>query len=100
MTYQFAIKVIELKNGDTTFIPVVRRKGGLIRPHGYWQRIVKVYDRYELIDIDFTPQLTNNECIEHLYGYKQQFLNNEANQINKVSINVVGDEIKITEDKW
>lgn len=70
--YEFAIKIDILNNGEIIRIPVFRKRSGIskIIP-GPWNRIVKVYDKYMSMELDWVPKLTEEECGEHIEGYKK-----------------------------
>jgi hypothetical protein len=70
--YEFAIKIDILKNGEIIRIPVFRNRSGLSKfIPGPWNRIVKIYDKYIAMELDFIPKLTEQECAEHIEEYKK-----------------------------
>lgn len=81
--YQFAIKHDVLKSGKEILTPVVRYKNRFFK--GMWYRIVKVYDRYVMMDIDFIPNLTREECQEHIEGFKKEQLLLEQHKIEQTN---------------
>lgn len=88
--YEFAIKKDILNSGKTLFTPVCRKKsllGGLM-PNP-WQRIVCIYDRYFLMDLDFSPELDYNECEIHVQGYKDALLQQVQDDVASVEFDTL-----------
>lgn len=72
MNYEFAIKKDVLKSGKVIFTPVCREKSRLpLIFVNKWNRIVKIYEKYQIQDLDFNPDLTYKECEEHILGYQE-----------------------------
>ncbi len=82
MKYEFAIKKDTLHSGKEIYTPVVRRKWGKIS-YG-WQRIVCLYGKYTLLELDFEPELTYQQCEEHLKGYQSELLKKVEGTVREV----------------
>lgn len=76
--FTFAVRTVVLNNGKTIFIPMVRS----IFAYRQWMRIVCIYDRFVLQDLDFDVNLTYNDCLAHIEGYKQQLIKNCENCVH------------------
>lgn len=83
-TVEFAIQKKTLNSGETVHIPVCRRKALIPLLSVPWERITKVYDQYILLDIDFEPNLSLEECEEHIRCYKQKLLGLVENEVSEV----------------
>lgn len=73
MKHEFAVKKNTLHSGRVIFTPVYRtasRMNTIMRTP--WTRIIKIYDRFQLQDVDFEPNLTFDECEQHIAGYKAE----------------------------
>ena len=85
--YEFAIKKDNLNSNKSIFTPVCRNKSKLeilnIFPNP-WNRITKIYNEYILMELDFTPDLSYEECEQHIKGYQEILLQNIENQIATV----------------
>ena len=84
MIYEFAIKKDILNNGIEILTPVVRKKAKKWLYTNEWERITLIYGRYTLISIDWNPELTYEECLEHVKGYQEVLRQNIANNIQTV----------------
>lgn len=72
--YEFAIKKDVLNSGKTIYTPVCRKKSEfpyLRIFNNPWERISRIYDRYTLMELHFTPELSYEECQKHIQGYQQ-----------------------------
>lgn len=90
LIYEYAIQKEVLNSGKEIFTPVVRRKkrwkwGWLGYEEG-WQRIVRQYDRWVLLELDWDPELTYEQCQEHIDGYHKTLIDSVANEVNKVEL--------------
>ncbi len=85
--YEFAIKKDSLNSGIIIYTPVCRKKAKLI-PYP-WERITKIYDNYILMDLNFVPDLTYEECEEHIHGYQQKLLKLRENDITEVEFHTL-----------
>lgn len=81
--YEFAIKIATLNSGKSVYTPVCREKPTTRISIGNkpWQRITKIYNEYKLLELDFDPKLTKEECEEHIEGFKNQLLLSTEYQI-------------------
>lgn len=83
MKYEFAIRKQELGSGRVIFTPVCRKKPIskflLINPP--WERITQVYDKYLLMDVGFEPDLSYEECKEHIHGFQEQLKKSKENDV-------------------
>lgn len=73
--FEFAIKKDVLNSGKVIFTPVCRQKGwagifGLYLYNHPWIRITEIYGDYILMDLDWTPELTFEQCEKHIEGYQ------------------------------
>lgn len=86
--HEFAIKVNKLKSGKEVYIPVYRTKSTFSKlfANNKWTRIVKLYNKYTLMELDFEPELTHEQCEEHIKGFAQALINRESDQICKIEI--------------
>lgn len=66
--HQFAIKKIQVGKTEK-MLPVVQEPGMKPRP---WRPIVKVYDKYLVMDYEHPAGLTKKECEAHIRGLKKQ----------------------------
>ena len=83
MKYEFAIRKQELGSGKIIFTPVCRKKPIsrflLINPP--WERITKIYDKYLLMDLHFDPDLSYQDCQEHIQGFQEQLERDKDNEV-------------------
>jgi len=73
--YEFAIKIIEKRNGGKIHVPIARLKTKIkFLNFNVWMRIMKIYNTYDLsidyIDRDFG--LSNVDCMKHIEAFKKQ----------------------------
>ena len=80
----FAIKKETLFNGTVRMYPVVRQS--LFTD---WTPIVKVYGEYFAMFIETDHAFTEEECREHIEGYKQQLFQEYANKVDKTNFQLV-----------
>jgi hypothetical protein len=91
--YEFAIRKAVLSSGKTTYTPVCRKKTSitnLLIPNP-WERIVKVYDDYILMDLPFTPNLTYQECEEHIIGYQNKLHSEKLEEEEDIQFEAVSE---------
>ena len=81
--YEFAIKKDTLRSGRVIFTPVCRRVSRYY-PSPVWNRITKIYDRYVTLDLDFIPNLSFEECEQHIAGYKEELRKSIENEVEIV----------------
>src|SRR5688572_10488739 len=88
--YEFAIKKDVLNSGKVIHTPVCRKKSrlGKWNPNP-WVRIVKIYDEYVLMDLHFIPDLSYEECKEHISGYQGKLLKSVENQVAEVEFHAL-----------
>lgn len=86
MKHEFAIKKQVLNSGRVVHTPVYRANsfGRLRILQTPWTRITRQYDKFKLMDLDFDPDLTFEECEEHIEGFKEQLIKNKENQVKFV----------------
>ena len=65
---QFRIKV-EKKFDRTVFTPQI--KSGESR-FNHWERIVYIYGKFYVMELDEVSSLSEEECRSHIIGYKEQ----------------------------
>lgn len=83
--YEFSIKMEVSVSGKQNFTPVCREKSIFGKYlSSKWLRIVKIYNTYAIIEIDFEPELSFAECEEHIRGYKKQLEEQRSAEIAKV----------------
>lgn len=90
--YEFAVKREILNSGKIIHIPVCREKLLLGRFNFFtntWSRIVKIYDEYTLTEIDWTPDLSYEECEEHIKGYQKALLKKLENNVQTTEFHVL-----------
>lgn len=84
MIYEFAVKKDVLNSGKEILTPVVRKKVKKWLYTNNWERITLIYDKYTLIPIDWEPELSYEQCVEHVKGYQEVLKQNIANDIQTV----------------
>jgi hypothetical protein len=77
--WEFTVKKTVLHSGREVLTPMARQKCWFLP--NQWCRISCLYGIYTLMDLDFTPQLTYDECVAHIHGYQQVLQNNVANTV-------------------
>lgn len=90
-TLEFAIKKDILKSGAVIYTPVVRHKR-LIFPE-QWGRITLIYGRYVVLDLNFEPELSHEQCGEHIINYQNQLRKEQEHLVEQVEFDVL-EEIK------
>lgn len=87
MIYEFAIKKDILNSGKELFTPVVRQKQkkwwGKIYDNP-WERIVCYMGVYFTLELPWFPELTYEQCLEHIKGYQEKLKQDVANDIQTV----------------
>lgn len=80
--YEFAIKKDILNSGKVIHTPVCRKKSkfGRFIPNP-WERITKIYDEFTLMELNFTPKLTQEDCEQHIAGYQQVLKQSVENNV-------------------
>lgn len=94
---EYSVKRIKFRDGRQLFIPLVRsRNEGLLGkllsrldPDNDWKRIVKIYNKYILMDIfdeseDFG--LTEEDCKEHIEAYRKQLLEKSNDEVVEMQL--------------
>jgi hypothetical protein len=76
---EFAIKKEVLNDGTEQLTPVFRRKRLFIQDN--WERIACIYGKFTLMELDFVPSLTYEDCVGHIQGYKEVLRTKVANQV-------------------
>lgn len=97
MKYEFAIKKDTLNNGNVIYTPVCRKKNILDKINIFsspWERIVKIYDHYCIMDLNFVPNLSYEECKEHIQGYQNHLLKLVENQIAEIEFHTL-EEVEV-----
>lgn len=90
MKYEFAIKKNLLNSGEYLLTPVFRIKSTRFSPFkNKWERIVKIYDDFILMDLDTPPILTQQECEDHIMGYKNKLEIDSKNKVKTEEIQIV-----------
>lgn len=88
--FEFAIKKDVLNNGKIIYTPVCREKSKLGRLFsGKWQRIVQIYERFFLMELDFIPELSYGECERHIQGYQEELMMQVQDQIATVEFHTL-----------
>lgn len=80
MVFEFAIRKEILKSGKVRYTPVVRRKRRFFQES--WNRIVNLYGKYVLLELDFDPELTHEQCAEHLINYQRQLKEEQGHLVD------------------
>lgn len=85
MKYQFAVKKEVLNSGKELFTPCVRtvKKVFFRNVYSNWDRVTKIYDRFTTLELDFYPELTFEECKDHLTEYKKVLQKNIENNLKE-----------------
>jgi hypothetical protein len=89
--YEFAIKKDTLNSGKVVYTPVCRMKalfGNKFFPRK-WERITRIYNDYILMDLDFIPDLSYQECEEHIHAYQNKLLKQRENDIAEVEFHTL-----------
>lgn len=91
VSYKYAIRKIEKRNGGVIYIPLAKIKDRFSILNE-WQRIVKLYQTYDItslhLETDF--KLTYEDCIEHISEFQKtlEVLNGE----DKISSELILEE--------
>lgn len=90
---EFSIKVERLNSGKVIYTPIVRNTYTIFNYpiRGDWERITAVEGRYMLINIDFNPNLTPEECQSRIDGYKKQLEREKQHQVKEVEFKQIAD---------
>lgn len=87
--YEFAIKKEKLNSGETVFTPVCRQKVAnkffSFFEHP-WNRITRIYDQYFLLELNFTPNLTFEDCELHIKEYKKVLKQQSTNEVQSIEL--------------
>ena len=86
-TFQFGIQKQTQNNGKEIFIPVAREYRRLFPMR--WNRIIKLYNTYVLQELDFDPQLTHEQCVEHINGFKEVLRTKVENNILTTEVETI-----------
>ena len=70
MKYEFAIQKDILNSEEVIHTPVFRIKSRFNFFNYRWQRIAKVENGYELLELNPPPSLTEEDCKVRIEGYK------------------------------
>ena len=89
--YEFAIKKEVLNSGKTVYIPVCRIKSKFTIFSNPWERITKIYKEFVVMDLHFIPDLTVEECKEHIAGYQAALNNAILDTVAKVEFEELED---------
>ncbi len=86
--YEFAIQKKKLNSGKEILIPVCRRKSlsKFILLSNQWCRIICIYGIYKLMELDFDPELTHEECQQHINGYKEYLSKSVENNVSTIEV--------------
>lgn len=96
-THEFAIKREELNSGKVILTPMCRRATILNKLpifNNPWQRIVEIYGNYVLMELDFVPELTYEQCEEHINGYKQKLIEFKEGEVAETIILKIEEEVE------
>ena len=90
VTYEFAIKKDILNSGKEILTPVCRNKSkfGRFFPNP-WIRITIIYGHVVPMELDFNPDLSYEDCINHIKQYQQALQNKMENQIQTVEFHML-----------
>lgn len=80
--YEYAIEKKVLNNGKEMYTPLVRRKSKFLPIP--WERICCIYGVYMTMNLDFHPELTQEECVEHIKAYQQRVENSMATNVKHI----------------
>jgi hypothetical protein len=82
-SYEFAIKRDTLNSGKIIYTPVCRRRANIWKRfnHYPWERITKIYNEYILLDLTFVPDLSYEECEQHIRAYQKKLENSVAHHV-------------------
>jgi hypothetical protein len=84
MIYEFAIKKEILNSGKEIFSPIVRKKTKKWLYSNNWERISCIYGKYTLIPLDWDPELSYEQCLEHIKGYQEKLKQDISREIQTV----------------
>lgn len=87
--YEFAVKTQTLASGKLVLMPVCRIKSRFKISSNPWERIVKIYDKYMTMELHFEPELSLQDCHEHIKGFQDQLKEIISNKIVITSITPV-----------
>lgn len=90
--YEFAVKKDVLNSGEIIYTPVCRKKSVLGKLNIFpnvWERIVKIYDEYVLMELHWTPNLSYEQCEEHIRGYQEKLSKQIENQVQTVEFHTL-----------
>lgn len=90
-SYEFAIKKDTLNSGKIIYTPICRKKTSIWKRfnHYPWERITKIYNEYILLDIQFTPDLSYEECEQHIQAYQSKLKQSVAHEVALEELHVL-----------
>lgn len=91
VSYEFAIKKDILNSGKVIYTPVCRKKSNIWKRFNQypWERICKIYNEYILLDLQFTPDLTYEECEQHIQAYQDKLKQSVAHHVAVEELHVL-----------
>lgn len=87
--YEFGIRTMTLNNGKEILVPVICEVKRFMPKN--WQRITKLYEKYLIQELDFNPELTMQDCKDHINGYKEVLRTKVENNIMKTELQLLED---------
>lgn len=88
-TLEFAVRKHILKSGKVVHTPVARTKRISLWFPDVWTRITLVEGRYKLLDLDFEPDLTYEQCSEHIINYQNQLRRDRENEVETIEYHLL-----------
>lgn len=85
--YEFAILKQVLNNGKEIYTPVVRPVRKIVPAK--WERIICLYGKYLIQDLDFTPNLSYADCESHILGYQEVLKHQVENEIKLTELHTL-----------
>lgn len=89
--YEFAIKKDVLNSGNIIYTPVCRRRPllNISLFSNPWSRIVNIYGNYLIMELDFIPDLSYEDCKEHISGFQEKLQRIVENEIAQVEFDTL-----------
>lgn len=82
--YNFRIKKEVLNSGEEIYTPLAQNKKKFLLVSDVWQRISYVEGVFMLLDLPFTPKLTEQDCLERIEEFKKTLKEETESDIKDV----------------
>ena len=91
--YEFAIKKDMLYSGKAIYTPVCRKESTFFGVpttwNNPWNRITKIYNVYTLLELDFVPELSYEECEEHIKAYQDFLIKQDSHEVMSIELHAL-----------